>query len=75
MQEKKGEGAFLYQIITDKDESVKIAQVQTMLEQSFISADLILSEVSGTCVDANIFLTTQQFLINTLHFASNLCKS
>ena len=55
MQEKKGEGAFLYQIITDKDESVKIAQVQTMLEQSFISADLILSEVSGTCVDASIF--------------------
>lgn len=68
MLAKKGEGAFLYQIITDKDESVKIAQVQTMLEQSFISADLILSEVSRTCVDANIFLTTQQFLINTLHF-------
>ena len=68
MQEKKGEGAFLYQIITDKDESVKIAQVQTMLEQSFISADLILSEVRGTCVVANIFFTTQQFLINTPHF-------
>ena len=68
MLAKKGEGAFLYQIITDKDESVKIAQVQTMLEQSFISADLILSEVSGACVDASIFLMTRQFLINTLHF-------
>lgn len=55
MLAKKGEGAFLYQIITDKDEKVKIAQVQTMLEQSFISADLILSEVRGTCVDASIF--------------------
>ncbi|PFX21246.1 Ubiquitin carboxyl-terminal hydrolase CYLD [Stylophora pistillata] len=45
VQEKKGEGAFLYQIIPDKDETVKIAQVQTMLEQSFISADLILFEM------------------------------
>lgn len=50
VQEKKGEGAFLYQIITDKDETVKIAQVQTMLEQSFISADLILSEVPSCLI-------------------------
>lgn len=40
----------MYQIITDKDETVKIAQVQTMLEQSFISADLILSEVPSCLI-------------------------
>ena len=45
VQNEKSEGAFLYQIITEKDETVKIAQVQHLLEQSFISADLILSEV------------------------------
>ncbi|XP_022797606.1 uncharacterized protein LOC111335875 [Stylophora pistillata] len=50
VQEKKCEGAFLYQIITDKDETVKIAQVQTMLEQSFISADLFLSEVPSCLI-------------------------
>jgi len=45
VQVKDREGAFFYQIITEKDESVKIAQVQQLLVQSFISADLILSEV------------------------------
>lgn len=45
VQEKDSEGAFFYQIITEKDENVKIAEVQNLLEQSFISADLILSEV------------------------------
>ena len=41
------EGAFFYQIITEKDDTVKIAQVQQLLELSFISADIILSEVCG----------------------------
>ncbi|XP_022777778.1 ubiquitin carboxyl-terminal hydrolase CYLD-like [Stylophora pistillata] len=50
VQEKDSEGAFLYQIITDKDDTVKIAQVQKLLEQSFISADLILSEVPSCLV-------------------------
>ena len=45
MRAKDNEGAFFYQIITEKDESVAIAQVQDLLVESFISADLILSEV------------------------------
>ena len=45
MRKKDSEGAFFYQIITEKDETVKIAQVQQLLELSFISADIILSEV------------------------------
>lgn len=45
VQVKDSEGAFFYQIITEKDESVQIAQVQDLLLQSFLSADLILSEV------------------------------
>lgn len=45
VQVKDSEGAFFYQIITEKDESVKMAQVQHLLVQSFISADLILAEV------------------------------
>lgn len=45
VQVKDSEGAFCYQIITEKDESVQIAQVQDLLLQSFLSADLILSEV------------------------------
>ena len=47
MREKDSEGAFFYQIITEKDDAVKIAQVQQLLEQSFLSADIILSEVSS----------------------------
>ena len=43
---KDGEGAYFYQIITEKDDSVKIAQVQNILEDSFFSADIILAEVS-----------------------------
>ncbi|XP_078367475.1 ubiquitin carboxyl-terminal hydrolase CYLD-like [Oculina patagonica] len=50
VQEKDSEGAFFYQIITEKDETVKIAEVQNLLEQSFISADLILSEVPSCLI-------------------------
>ena len=45
VQVKDSEGVFFYQIITEKDESAKIAEVQQLLVDSFISADLILSEV------------------------------
>ena len=43
---KDSEGEYFYQIITEKDDSVKIAQVQNILEDSFFSADIILAEVS-----------------------------
>ena len=43
---KDSEGAYFYQIITEKDDSVKIAEVQNILEDSFFSADIILAEVS-----------------------------
>ena len=46
-RKKDSEGAFFYQIITEKDEAVKIPRVQQLLEQSFLSADIILSEVSS----------------------------
>ena len=43
---KDSEGAYFYEIITEKDDSVKIAQLQNVLEESFFSADIILAEVS-----------------------------
>ena len=43
---RDSEGAYFYQIITEKDDSVKIAQVQHILEDSFFSADIILTEVN-----------------------------
>ena len=45
MQAVNNEGAYFYQIITEKDETAKMVEVQHLLEQSFLSADLILSEV------------------------------
>ena len=50
MRERESEGAFFYQIITEKDEAVKVPQVQQLLEQSFLSADIILSEASSIVV-------------------------
>ncbi|XP_074619105.1 ubiquitin carboxyl-terminal hydrolase CYLD-like [Acropora palmata] len=47
---KDGEGAYFYQIITEKDDSVKIAQVQNILEDSFFSADIILAEVPSCLI-------------------------
>ena len=43
---KDSEGAYFYELITEKDDSVKIAQLQNILEESFFSADIILAEVS-----------------------------
>ncbi|XP_067052965.1 myosin heavy chain, striated muscle-like isoform X2 [Acropora muricata] len=47
---KDSEGEYFYQIITEKDDSVKIAQVQNILEDSFFSADIILSEVPSCLI-------------------------
>ncbi|XP_044175285.1 ubiquitin carboxyl-terminal hydrolase CYLD-like [Acropora millepora] len=47
---KDSEGAYFYQIITEKDDSVKIAQVQNILEDSFFSADIILAEVPSCLI-------------------------
>ncbi|XP_068684418.1 ubiquitin carboxyl-terminal hydrolase CYLD-like isoform X2 [Montipora foliosa] len=50
VRKKDGEGAYFYQIITDKDDSVKLAQVQQLLEQSFFSADIILAELPSCLI-------------------------
>ncbi|XP_074619112.1 ubiquitin carboxyl-terminal hydrolase CYLD-like [Acropora palmata] len=47
---KDSEGAYFYEIITEKDDSVKIAQLQNVLEESFFSADIILAEVPSCLI-------------------------
>ncbi|EDO47295.1 predicted protein [Nematostella vectensis] len=39
-----------YQIITEKDEGIKLATVQTLIEQSFMAADLKLAEVPSCLI-------------------------
>ncbi|XP_068743882.1 ubiquitin carboxyl-terminal hydrolase CYLD-like isoform X2 [Montipora capricornis] len=50
VHKKESEGVYFYQIITDKDDSVKLAQVQQLLEQSFFSADIILAELPSCLI-------------------------
>lgn len=42
------EGSYFYQLIIEKDETVKLPSVQQLLRRSFLSADIKLAEVRNS---------------------------